>query len=320
MSAAPAISVCLCAHNPRKDYLARTLEALGRQTLAREEWELLVIDNASDPPLRVEPGLFPAALPPTRLIREDRLGLVRARLAAIAAAAGRIIAFFDDDNLPAADYLAQALRIIEEEPGVGVLGGRVEGEFEIEPPPWARPFLRYLAIREGGEAPVRSAEAGAYRPWHPIGAGMVLAREAAVAYAERTASDAGRQNLDRVGDRLTGGGDIDMVFSALDLGLAAAYDPRLRLRHLIPAGRLEFSALARLIYWTHYSCDGYYHARGLGRPARRWPIEYLTFILQHARIGGWRPRSIALAIQGARGRYAAPRLSPGPPPRSARSR
>jgi hypothetical protein len=39
--------VIICTHNPRPQYLSRTLEALRRQTLAKAEWELLVIDNAS---------------------------------------------------------------------------------------------------------------------------------------------------------------------------------------------------------------------------------------------------------------------------------
>lgn len=47
----PDISVVICTHNPREDYLRRTLEALRIQTLAKERWELLLIDNASKQPL-----------------------------------------------------------------------------------------------------------------------------------------------------------------------------------------------------------------------------------------------------------------------------
>jgi glycosyltransferase involved in cell wall biosynthesis len=41
------LTVVICTHNPRQDYLDRVLHALQVQTLAVDRWELLVIDNAS---------------------------------------------------------------------------------------------------------------------------------------------------------------------------------------------------------------------------------------------------------------------------------
>ena len=45
------ISVIICTHNPREDYLRRVLKALRAQSLSAEQWELLLIDNASKEPL-----------------------------------------------------------------------------------------------------------------------------------------------------------------------------------------------------------------------------------------------------------------------------
>ena len=42
------VSVVIPTHNPRRDYLAQTLEALAAQTLAPEKWELVVVDNKSE--------------------------------------------------------------------------------------------------------------------------------------------------------------------------------------------------------------------------------------------------------------------------------
>ncbi len=305
MNQPPSLSVCVCSHNPRSDFLVRMLAGLAAQTLPRERWELILVDNASSPPIlpdrlkQFEPGL------PLRLIREPALGLVPARLAAIAAAAGDILVLVDDDNVLAPDYLAQSLRIMTTEPGLGVLGGRVQGDFELPPPAWLRPFLAYLALRDPGEAPIRGGDAHACQPWFPIGAGMVIRRRAALAYAEKIADDHGRRHLGRRGGQLTGGEDIDMVITTLRMGLTAGYDPNLSLNHLIPADRLQFDYMRRMLYWTHLSCDSYFYAHNLGRPARPWPIEYLTFILQYLRRGAWRSRSLILALHGARGRYAA---------------
>jgi hypothetical protein len=45
------LSVILCTHNPRPDYLSRVLASLRGQTLPAEQWEFLLIDNASRQPL-----------------------------------------------------------------------------------------------------------------------------------------------------------------------------------------------------------------------------------------------------------------------------
>jgi hypothetical protein len=45
-------SVIICSHNPRDDYLSRVLDALRLQTLSMAQWELLLVDNASNDELR----------------------------------------------------------------------------------------------------------------------------------------------------------------------------------------------------------------------------------------------------------------------------
>jgi hypothetical protein len=39
-------SIIISSHNPRPDYLRRTLSALEQQTLAHERWELLMIQSS----------------------------------------------------------------------------------------------------------------------------------------------------------------------------------------------------------------------------------------------------------------------------------
>ena len=51
-AAEPRVSVVIPTHNPRMDYLARVIEALKQQTLPCEQWELVIVDNGSEQPLR----------------------------------------------------------------------------------------------------------------------------------------------------------------------------------------------------------------------------------------------------------------------------
>src|SRR5271165_1259602 len=87
----PDISVVLCTHNPRDDYLDRVLIGLRSQTLSFQRWELLLIDNASNEPLadRFDIGWHPNG----RHVREDELGVIVARLRGIAEAAAELLLY-----------------------------------------------------------------------------------------------------------------------------------------------------------------------------------------------------------------------------------
>lgn len=309
MSEQPEISVCLCTHQPRAEYLARTLEGLRRQTLAGEAWDLVVVDNASVPPLEGRIDL--SGLPETRVVREGRLGLTRARLAAIAAARGAILVFVDDDNVLADDYLEQVRRIFAERADLGAIGGRRSGEYAARPAAWARYFLNYLAVGEFGDQPRWTKERDLYVQWFPAGAGMAIRRTAAERYARRIESDEERIGLDRVGVQLSGCGDVDMLLTVTDAGEGIGYFPELLLAHLIPAERVQFEYLRRLVFASMFSLTRLRMARDAGHRLYPWPLEYLRSWLMCARAGQWRPRTWALAAQIARGRYAAMRGKKG---------
>src|SRR5712692_6587062 len=141
-------SVIICTHNPRPHYLCRVLGALRAQTLPLDQWELLLIDNASQEPLTATNWDL-SWHPRARHVREEELGLAPARLRGVREAATEMLVFVDDDNLLAPDYLEQALRIKREWPMLGVWGcGVASPEFEVQPPDALRDYLNKLAIRE----------------------------------------------------------------------------------------------------------------------------------------------------------------------------
>ena len=145
------LSVIICTHNPKRDYLDRVLAALAAQTLPAAQWELLLIDNASDERLAL-PGHL-AWQPRARLIREDTVGLTPARLRGIDESDGDILVYVDDDNLLASDYLRTAVELFESHPFLGTIGpGVLEPEFAVEPPPRLEPYLPLLALRSSPQA------------------------------------------------------------------------------------------------------------------------------------------------------------------------
>ena len=241
--AAPALSVLVCAHNPNAACLKRTLAALSAQTLPTSQWELLLVDNASSEPLAQRFSLrwHPAA----RHVRADRLGLTAARCRGIGESRGQILVFVDDDNVLDADYLVAATRIAAERPYIGAWGGRVEPEFEVHPPSWLAPYLPLLAVNEVPVDQWSNLTTTAATP--PCGAGMCLRRDVAEQWRNRVQTDPRRSALGRAGVSLASGEDVDMAFTACDMGYAAGRFTALRLKHLIPARRLNLDYFVNLV-------------------------------------------------------------------------
>lgn len=238
------ISVVLPTHNPDLGRLRRTLDALVGQSLPRSSWELLVVDNASSPPL----SSTEIDAVGGRLVLEPTPGLTPARLAGIRAARGDLLVFVDDDNVLAPDFLVHVLSIFTRHPQLGAAGGKILPEFASPPPAWAAEFYGLLALRDLG-AEEKIAPGAPEAPWPdfaPVGAGLAIRRSHALAYTDQIAHDPRRRALDRAGASLASGGDNDLVFTALHRGGDVAYFPELRLTHVIPAARLDAAYLARL--------------------------------------------------------------------------
>ena len=241
------ISVVLPGRNPHPNRLHETLSGLAAQTLARTDWELLVVDNGSMPALSTarEPLLGELS---TRLIIEPRPGLTPARLAGIHASSGQVVVFVDDDNVLAPNYLATVATHFAAAPTLAAAGGPVVPRWESTPPDWTREFWGLLALRERGNAPeiARGATNAPWPAFAPVGAGLAVRRLHALAYAQALEHDPVRAALDRRDTHLGSGGDNDLVFTALHAGGDVAYFPELRVLHLIPAHRLDATYLAQL--------------------------------------------------------------------------
>jgi glycosyltransferase involved in cell wall biosynthesis len=277
------ISVVICSHNPRPDYLARVLEQLKTQTLPREEWELLVVDNISHEPLA---GRFDLSWHPHyRCVHEPELGLTRARLCGIREASGSLLVYLDDDNLLAPDYLERAAAIEQTFPHLGVYGaGIIEPEFEIRPSRQLIPWLGRLAIRHSSSP--RWTNNPKDLPCLPWGAGLCVTRQIAGAYLQLMETLAVCHLFDRRGERLFCGGDDLFSWVAARNGAGFGIFPELRITHLIGAHRLSEEYVLRLVHDHGYSHTilnyVFFGDRWIGRG-----IEGTARMLLHTFRHGW---------------------------------
>lgn len=257
------ISVIICTHNPNAEKLAKALEALRRQTLASELWELCLIDNGSSIQLANEVSLD--WHPNGRVIREDQLGLTNARLRGFKETEGELLVLVDDDNVLDSDYLLQSLRIAEAFPQIGAFGGSVVGEFIPYAPQWFSQFeFDLLGVR-----PI-STDCWSNLPWlwesTPIGAGMVVRRKVAAAYSARVSNDSIGRALDRKGASLVSGGDSDITCCACEEGYGLGRFKALSLRHLIDPERIELPYLCRLAEGIGFSQSVLERMHGVASP------------------------------------------------------
>ena len=243
------ISVITCAHNPRRDYLEKVLAGLKSQTLPPEQWEFLLIDNASNQPLSSEIDLTWHS--DARHVREEKLGLTNARLRGIAEAKGEILVFVDDDNVLDADYLEIVRQISLDWSILGAWGGQIRPEFETPPPEWTKPYWAMLAIREFNTD--KWSNLVNQHITTPCGAGLCVRKAVAQKYAQTVSQDAKRKILGRKGSILASCEDSDLAFTACDLNLGTGQFKSLGLTHLIPASRLEESYLLRLVEGMTFS-------------------------------------------------------------------
>ncbi len=288
------VSVVLCSHNSRADYLGSTLGGLEKQSLSKDFWELVLIDNLSDPP--VDQSEVQSVVPNGRVVVEPELGLTFARLRGIKETSGDLLVFVDDDNVLETGYLENALNLSEQRPEIGVFGGSTVGVFESPVLAWMKPHLGVLAVREVVEE--RIGGGFGRMQYMPFGAGMVMRREVASAYLEKVEREPIRLRLDRCGKSFLGGGDRDMVRTAALLDLQWGLFPSLRLDHLIGASRVEEAYFLKL--WQGgmaatqilNSLDGVEVPRNEANPLA-WPLKV------YRDIRSWKRRRLIRSVRRA---------------------
>jgi len=281
------VSLIICSHNPRIDYFTRVLDAIQKQTLPASSYELVIIDNLSEPSLSDADYIDLAWHPNQKIVVEEALGLTSARLRGFRETSSEIIVFCDDDNILAPNYLERAIRIGNKYPLLGAWGGDSEGEFESPLPEWADGgFFSSIGIRKFGEIHWSNL----LNHCCPIGAGMVLRRSVADAYIKKLESNPMCGLLGRSGSTLMSAEDIDLANTASEIGMGTGLFPELTLKHLIPSQRLTLDYYERLVEGIAASLVILKYMQGTEiknkfgeRNKIRYALKELYFRLNHTR-------------------------------------
>lgn len=109
--------------------LERTLAGIAAQSFPREQLEVIVVDDGSDPPVELATQVDGLDV---RILRQERrgFGAPRARNLGAAQASGDVLVFLDADMIPERDHLRAHARWHEASASAVTLGRRVHASFD----------------------------------------------------------------------------------------------------------------------------------------------------------------------------------------------
>ena len=247
MNRQPEISVVICSYN-RADYIIGAVESLYQQTIARERFEVFVVDNNSidntgdlvQDYMHHHPGYQ------LHYLTESRQGASFARNTGAAFASSPLLCFMDDDAIAEKDYLERILDFFTGHEDAAGLGGRIIPKYIPSEPRWMSHFVSSLVGNFDYSTELTPFKEGKY----PLESNMIV---------RKADFDAiGGFNIELPGVKGTlriGGEGKDFFLRLQSLGKQIYYHPGVIVQHIVEVKKLT----------PHYM---YRVASGIGRGER----------------------------------------------------
>ena len=221
------LSVVTCTYSEsRKPHLVAMIDALRLQTRPPDE-VIVVVDHNPGLLTELRSTLGGVTVTPNHYER----GLSGGRNTGAGLATGDVVAYIDDDAMPADDWL-QRLAAGYADPRVVGVGGRVDPMWEGDAPGWFPMEFGWVVGCGYSGLPEEPAEVRNF-----IGCNMSFRRQA-LAGAGGFRIDLGRVGLSPVGCEET---ELCIRLIRERPGTRLLYDPAARVQHLVPRARMSWS-------------------------------------------------------------------------------
>lgn len=264
------ISAVICTHNGGK-YLNRAIESLIDQSLPKELYEIIVVDNRStDNTKAIVESLFGKAQN-LRYCYESRIGLSHARNRGIEEAKGEIIVYMDDDAYACRDFLLKYVEAYENvSPKPDAAGGKILLDWEVPKPAWFPDSMqRCLTYIDYSQEP-RFLDFRKYE--YPFGANMSFLKETLIRLGGFDV------NLGRVGKRLLSNEEKELFFKMHERGLKVYYLPEAGVHHAVTKQRVSKDFLFKRQYWQGISDVVWYYTHASKSDHRGKALYYFKML------------------------------------------
>ncbi len=268
-------SVAICTYNGASR-LPLVLNKLKEQINTEHfTWEVIVIDNNSTDKTSQVVLEFQANWPlfcNLKYFFEPKQGLAYARQSAVEKARGEFIGFLDDDNLPTVDWVASAYDFGCKHPQAGAYGGRIQANFEKNPPQDFKKLALFLAVIDrGANAYIYERRKGVLPP----AAGLVVRREV---WLENVPSQLFL--VGRVKKSMLASEDLEALVYIQNAGWEIWYNPAMLMYHQIPHWRLEKNYLISLVRGIGLAR---HHIRMLRLQSWQRPLFFIMYLISDVR-------------------------------------
>lgn len=222
------ISVAICTYN-REKYLPQLFASIEKQTLATDQFEVVLVNNNSPGNTaelfqdfqRKNPSLQ------TRYCEEAEQGLSFSRNHAIKQANFELITFLDDDAFIDEHYLAVLVDEFSASPDAMAIGGKILLHYEDTIPKWENRFLNSLLgyFNKGDEKLQFTSND------YPRGSNMAFRT---IVFEQVGLFDV---SLGRIGASLSGGEEKDLFNKLYKQNMKVLYVPNALVFHSVPVER-----------------------------------------------------------------------------------
>lgn len=238
MSSSLQISVVICTYN-RAQYLQEAMESLYQQTLSKDRYEVIIVNNNSTDGTKELCEQYIAGHGNARFLYflETRQGASFARNTGAAHAKGSLLCFMDDDAVADKDYLEKIVHFFAQHPDAGGLGGRIIPRYIPEEPKWMSHYVSSLVGHFHYNESVCIFAANKY----PLESNMIIRKADFDAIGGFNTALPGVMGTLRIG-----GEGKDFFFRLKALGRTIYYDPSIRVQHVVETAKLTREYMYRV--------------------------------------------------------------------------
>ncbi|MBY0479739.1 MAG: glycosyltransferase family 2 protein [Chitinophagaceae bacterium] len=238
MSKAIRISVVICTYN-RATYIRDAMDSLYHQTLDKEQYEVIVVNNNSsdDTESVCENYIKEHQDANFYFYNESQQGASFARNTGAALSKGELLCFMDDDAIAEKDYLERIIRFFEQYPDAGGLGGRIIPRYIPEEPKWMSYYVSSMVGNFDYSKEVSIFSANRY----PLESNMIIRKVDFDAVGGFNTALPGV-----VGTLRIGGEGKDFFFKLKAIDRVIYYDPAIRVQHVVEVSKLTKEYLYRV--------------------------------------------------------------------------